>query len=382
MYPGKEDRMYWLQLLRKIVDPVLYTLKDGVLKRDMPSGRETRKSFAQLEAVGRIFMGMAPWIENVQFSESEERERQIYADLCRNAIDKITDPDSPDYIEFLQDIKYGQTLVDAAFLCQAIIRAKTELWDKLNEKTKINLLVSLKKTRSILPARNNWILFSAIIEAFFYAVGEDYDIVRIEYAVFQHEQWYKGDGIYGDGNAFHADYYNSFVIIPMLYDLLNTVKGSYADYGDKAFNIVLRNAKRYAVILERLIAPDGTFPVVGRSVTYRTGALQVLSQMAYTHNLPVEIAPAQVRCALTACIKRCFENPDNFDESNWLRMGFCGYQPSLAEGYITTGSLYLCTGVFLPLGLNEEDGFWSSDAEMYTSQKIWSGIDVQADHSI
>lgn len=378
----KEDREFWLNLMKKIADPVLYALKEGKLIESMPVGRESRRSFAHLEAIGRLFCGIAPWIESKKVNETEEKERQIYAELCRNAIDSITDPASPDYIEFLQGIKYGQTLVDAAFLCQGILRAKTELWDKLSDKTKKNLVESLKKTRKILPGRNNWLLFSAIIEAFFYAIDEDYDIVRIDYAIYQHEQWYKGDGIYGDGVAFHADYYNSFVIIPMLYDTLNTVKDFYGEYGVNAFNNVLRNAKRYAAILERIIAPDGTFPVVGRSSTYRTGALQVLAQMAYTHNLPADITPAQTRCALTAAIKRCFANPDNFDENNWLRIGFCGYQPSMGEGYISTGSLYLCSAVFLPLGLNEDEEFWSSDPELYTSQKIWSGIDVKADHAI
>jgi hypothetical protein len=35
-------------------------------------------------------------------------------------------------------------------------------------------------------------------------------------AVNVHETWYKGDGFYGDGPDFHWDYYNSFVIQPML----------------------------------------------------------------------------------------------------------------------------------------------------------------------
>ena len=45
--------------------------------------------------------------------------------------------------------------------------------------------------------------------------------MRVDYAVRQHEQWYKGDGAYGDGPEFHWDYYNSFVIHPMLVDVLD-----------------------------------------------------------------------------------------------------------------------------------------------------------------
>lgn len=35
------------------------------------------------------------------------------------------------------------------------------------------------------------------------------------------EEWYKGDGWYGDGPDFHFDYYNSFVIQPMIIQVLD-----------------------------------------------------------------------------------------------------------------------------------------------------------------
>jgi hypothetical protein len=52
--------------------------------------------------------------------------------------------------------------------------------------------------------------------------------MRVDYALRQHHQWYKGDGAYGDGPYFHWDYYNSFVIQPMLLDVLG-VCGSHYD---------------------------------------------------------------------------------------------------------------------------------------------------------
>ena len=41
----------------------------------------------------------------------------------------------------------------------------------------------------------------------------------------------------------------------------------------------------------------------------------------------------------------------NFDEHGWLTLGFAGHQPQIAERYISTGSLYLCSTVFTALGL-------------------------------
>ena len=54
---------------------------------------------------------------------------------------------------------------------------------------------------------------------------------------------------------------------------------------------------RYAEQLERIISPEGAYPVVGRSIVYRVGAFHALSQAALLHKLPSTVKPAQVRCA-------------------------------------------------------------------------------------
>ena len=91
--------------------------------------------------------------------------------------------------------------------------------------------------------------------------------------------------------------------------------------------------------------------------------------------------PAQVRSALTAVIRRQTV-PDTFDGRGWLTLGFCGHQPQVAEGYLSTGSAYLCTFVFLPLGLPAGDEFWSAPAEPWTSQRVWGGEPVMRDSAI
>ncbi len=146
---------------------------------------------------------------------------------------------------------------------------------------------------------SNWLLFSATVEAALARLGASWDRMRVDYAIRQHEQWYKGDGVYGDGPAFHLDYYNSFVIQPMLLDVLDVCRDEMPAWKDIATRVEPR-ARRHAAILERLIAPDGTFPAVGRSIAYRFGAFQLLAQMALRKALPAEVAPAQVRGALTA----------------------------------------------------------------------------------
>ena len=62
------------------------------------------------------------------------------------------------------------------------------------------------------------------MEAALQGAWRPWDRLRVDYALRQHEQWYKGDGAYGDGPSFHWDYYNSFVIHPMLVDVLDGVR--------------------------------------------------------------------------------------------------------------------------------------------------------------
>lgn len=379
---GSEDRRYWLDTLQRITRPVLTNLAQHRLKTKMPiEARPTatdRHKYAHLEALGRLLAGMTPWLELSSLTGAEEHARHAHAELARAAIAAATDPASPDFLNFDEG---AQPLVDAAFLAHALVRAPRELWQRLAAQTQKNLVAALKSARRIKPGFNNWLLFSAMIETFLCHIDEDWDALRVDYAVRQHEQWYKGDGLYGDGPEFHWDYYNSFVIQPMLLDVLRVVsQKSQAWDGFK--EPVLKRARRYAAIQERLISPEGTFPAIGRSLAYRFGAFQLLGQLALLKQLPETITPAQVRCALTAVIRRMIEAPGTFDQNGWLTIGFCGHQPGVGENYISTGSLYLCAVGMLPLGLPPEDEFWLAPPADWTAKKIWSGQNLEADHAL
>ena len=134
--------------------------------------------------------------------------------------------------------------------------------------------------------------------------------------------------------------------------------------------------------MERLINVDGSYPVLGRSIVYRAGVFHQLSDIALRKELPNSLKPAQVRSALTAVIKKTLESPSTFTKDGWLSIGLYGSQPSIADFYITTGSLYICTDVFVALGLPDTDEFWTAPAEPWTAVKVWRGEDVPADHAL
>jgi hypothetical protein len=380
---GAEDRAYWLALMLKIADPVLNNLAQGTLKAKMPIETRPymqpwRSPVTHLEAVGRLLAGMAPWLALDSLTGAEEELRRRYVQLAVKAITTILDPQSPDSINFTADI---QTLVDSAYLAHAVLRAPGILWQALGPQTQQRLVLALSATRVIAPYMNNWLLFSAMIEAMLYWAQADWDKARIDTALNKHEEWYKGDGHYGDGQDFHWDYYNSYVIHPMLLDILKVVSGMEDSYTQMQVREYKR-AKRYAAIQERLIAPDGTYPPIGRSLAYRFGAFQLLAQMALQHQLTPGLAPSQVRAGLNAVIRRVTSAPGMFDTEGWLTIGLYGHQSDLAEDYISTGSLYMCTMGLLPLGLPPTDEFWSAPAQDWTSKRIWAGQNLPADHAL
>ncbi|MBW8685333.1 DUF2264 domain-containing protein [Chitinophaga rhizophila] len=379
------DREYWAELLSRIAEPVMKNLALGQLRQHMPL--ETAPGYNKpvdkvtyLEAFGRTMAGIAPWLELGADGTAEGKIRARFIDYALKGTSQAVQPGGPDYMNFTGQYD-GQPLVDGAFLAHAFIRAPKQLWQPLPEAVKQQVVAGFKRLRSIRPGYSNWLLFAGIIEAALLLFGEEWDGMRIDYAVRKHQEWYKGDGMYGDGPEFHFDYYNGFVIQPMLTDILKVLadngKGSKKEY-DQAID----RMQRYGEIQERLISPEGTFPVVGRSMTYRNAVFQPLVQLALHEQLPATLPPAQVRAALTAVNKRIFEAPGTFDNKGWLQLGFCGHQPEIADVYTSTGSLYLCTTGFLALGLPAENAFWSAPAQEWTSQKAWAGKTVKKDHAL
>ena len=201
---------------------------------------------------------------------------------------------------------------------------------------------------------NNHLLFAAIIETFLLKVGEQVDQAKVFLACKKIEEWYVGDGWYSDGPSFSMDYYNDYVIHPMLVDIYQVLKEKKI-VSERQYNTAVKRMIRHSDFSERMIMPDGVFPAFGRSATYRTGAFQSLSQVALMKILPSYIHPAQVRCALTAVFVNMYDGNQNFDKNGWLVLGFNGHQPELADYYTTTGSLYMATLGFLALGLPADD---------------------------
>lgn len=380
--PGLDLRKDWIAMAERLGAPVLTALAERKLKATMPveahPTSKDRATVTHLEALGRLLAGLAPWLELGGDESAEGKKRAHWAELARRGIDAATDPASPDFMNFTIG---RQPLVDAAFLAQALRRAPNELWRKLEPRVQRNVVVALRSTRSIPPYESNWKLFATTVEVFLQGAGEQRDDARLFEGLRKHRDWYLGDGVYGDGSEFHWDYYNAFVIQPMLVEALEAVRGESAEWGDFHAKALPR-LTRYARLQESLVAPDGSFPATGRSIAYRCGAFHVLALAAWRHWLPAEVLPPQARVALGRVINRTLNAPGTFDANGWLTIGLAGHQPALGEGYISTGSLYLCSVALLPLGLPADDPFWTAPAAPTSWEKVWSGENQPADKAL
>lgn len=381
---SNNDRELWLYYLDKIARPVILNLANDSLKINMPvvlSGKidnpEHRTKVACLEAFGRTLSGIAPWLNGEGGTKEEVALRNRYRKWTLKALSNAVNPSANDYMQW----NGGQPLVDASYVAFGLIRCPW-LWEHLDSTVQKQVVTAFKITRINVPIYSNWLLFSGMIEAFFCKYGIDYDPVRIDYGIREFaEHWYVGDGMFSDGMQFHLDYYNSIVIQPNLATILNIIREKTRAY-DWFIPRLDKINKRYAEILERLINTDGSYPVIGRSVVYRGAAFHHLADMAFRKQLPESLKPTQVRSALTAVIKKTLEAPSTFTKNGWLNIGLYGSQPDLAEFYITTGSLYICTNIFVPLGLPANDEFWSAPAESWTAVRVWNGQNIAPDHAL
>lgn len=380
---GAQDRELWVKYLYKISYPVIHNLAEGTLCANMPLevGLDyggNVKEVTYLEAVGRMLAGVAPWLALPDDDTQEGVLRKKLKAEVWQGLTKAVDPEQPDYLNFK---KQHQPIVDAAYLAHAFLRAPKALWEPLDEVTKKRYVKEFQSLRNRSGAYNNWLLFSGITETFLAKIGEQDDPARINFARNKLKEWYVGDGWYSDGAKFSMDYYNDYVIHPMLVDMLGAlVEINRVD--SKEYDQALQRMIRHSEFSERIIAPDGTYPVFGRSVTYRTATFQSLAQVALMKKLPAHILPAQVRCALTKVFSNLYEGDQNFDANGWLVLGFNGHQPEMADYYSSTGSMYMATLGFLTLGLPADDPFWTDASADWTSKKAWNGEKTKRDYKV
>lgn len=383
--PKQSDREYWTSQAYKMAQPVLENMAQGKLQQNMltefsPSFDNRNRKVVYMETFGRLMAGIAPWLALPDDATAESRQRKQLREWALASYRNAVDPTSPDYLCWGVS---GQNLVDAAYIAESFLRAYDTLWQPLDTLTKQRYFKEFQKLRRIDPPYTNWLLFSSVIESFLAKAGGGYDEFRVNMACRKVEEWYVGDGWYADGPVFAFDYYSSYVFHAMYLETLQAMidakmntRIDYSKYHERA----LKRAQKYAIILERFISPEGTFPVIGRSTPYRLAAMQPLALLAWYQKMPKELTNGQVRAALTQVMHRMFDQQQNYNQKGFLTIGFCGSQPETADWYTNNGSLYMTSLAFMPLGLPANHPFWTDAPQPWTQVKAWNGRLFPKDH--
>ncbi len=373
-------RSEWVNTLYRIAHPILACGASESLRLKMPRLDSANFEDQYLEAIGRVVCGIAPWIELQEVGDEEEmRQRAECRELVIKTLESITRQGSKDYISFTNS---SQSLVDAAYLAQGFLRAPS-LWAEIGGETQQRLIEGFKSTRKFKPCDNNWLLFSSMVEAFLLSIGEEHDRHRLRHGIESFDlEFYMGDGIYGDGELFCMDYYNSYVIHPMLIDILQSLRHHNHKWAEGYYNRALPRYKRYFEIEERTISPEGTYPVWGRTHICRLGAFHAMSQGVLLGLTPDSLTISQIRGAMDALLDRFVSASGNFLDGDFLSIGISGAQPSMAESYVSMGSAYHCTTFFLCLGLSPASDFWRTEGSAWSSLKAFTGEDIVADHAL
>ena len=146
---------------------------------DAPGGLQDTRAVGR--RVARAHLGGLDRAVRGEVAAGDEARLQArFRTLAQSGLRVGLDPSSPDALNFTNE---SQPLVDAAFLGQALLRAPHTLRDGLDASTRARLVDALASTRQISPGFNNWLLFSATVEAGLASLGAPWDRVRVDYAL-------------------------------------------------------------------------------------------------------------------------------------------------------------------------------------------------------
>jgi hypothetical protein len=249
-----------------------------------------------------------------------------------------------------------QPIVEAANIAVALHLCRQQLWDALSSREQHQVADWLEHHARRVPWPNNWVLFTAVIEAFLSSAGVDTTRFRSDDQVRWAESWYLGGGWYTDGVRRNIDYYNAWVIHPFLwawYDMVGRQRDPDAAWRWR------QRLTEFGQTYPYLFGGNGSPVFQGRSLTYRTAALAPLwlGEMTGTSTLP----PGAVR-RLASGVLRYFVSA-GVGSDGPLSLGWRGAEHlPLTQHYSGPGSPYFAGMGFLGLALPADHPVWT-DAE-------------------
>ncbi|MER0239535.1 DUF2264 domain-containing protein [Fulvimarina sp. MAC8] len=276
--------------------------------------------------------------------------------LMRKTIAAGCDPAHPGYWGRAQD--RSQRCVEMAAIGMLLMMLPEEGWYPLTESEKQNLLTWLADIQTVQLVDNNWLFFAILVQEGLRKIGhadlidEDLQARYLD----RIDQWYLGDGWYGDGPELPIDHYNGFAM--HFYALL------YAQY---AVNPDPERARRYKARAGHFVqefihwfARTGETVMVGRSLIYRfaTAAFWGVAPFADQDSLSVGAMKG-----IWARQIRSWRSKPIFTSDGLLTRGYAYPNLTVCEEYNSPTSPYWAMKAFLPLAYGKDGAFWQAEEE-------------------
>ncbi|MFE2555313.1 DUF2264 domain-containing protein [Streptomyces sp. NPDC059352] len=270
-----------------------------------------------------------------------------------------TDGD-PDSWPLMTDTR--QAIVESASIALGLRLTRPWLWDRLDDRTRHQVVDWLRPALGPSPVDNNWWLFGLTVAGFLQDAGIETDraATTIDRSLARVEEWYLGDGWYSDGDNRAFDHYNAWALhfYPVLHAHLAGDRTLLDRYGPR----LRAHLDDYVHLFDTSGAP---LPY-GRSLIYRFAAAAAPWLGTLTGHTP--LTPGATR-RLTSGTLRYFLDRGATDERGLLTLGWHGPYPPLVQEYSGPGSPYWASKGFLGLLLPAGHPAWTDPEEPLPAER-------------
>jgi hypothetical protein len=357
---------HWLLTARQYASPA-----GGLIT---PPGRPSAAGIRSdgIEGFARSFLIAAPLLAG------RAEDPHDHAGWYARGLAAAMQPDGPDrwgraigVDEIKQWNGTPQPIVEAANLAFALAVSRPRFWDRLDDDLHDRTADWLAHHAAKHGSDNNWLLFTAVIEAFLRSAGYDVPGGHAQADVDLFESWYLGDGWYNDGpisattgRGNRVDHYNSWVIQPFLWQWYELT-----DQPPERRDRFLTRLGEFADSYAPLFAPDGSPLHQGRSLTYRQAVLGGLWAAALAEVGSAN--PGATRRLASGVLRHFTELGVGQDAAPSLGRSAARFLP-MCQVYSGPGSPYFAGMGFLGLAAPADHPLWTTPEHPQPSERAES----------
>ncbi|QEU48571.1 DUF2264 domain-containing protein [Schleiferilactobacillus harbinensis] len=326
------------------------------------SGAVYTEDRTEIEGFMRLLWGLGPL-----FTDSEQITAHLdWWEFTTTSITTCTNPASPDFWGAPALADYDQLFVEMGALTAFLFETQADFWDHLAAKDQTNILDWLEQVNHHVIPKTNWLLFRALVNAWFVHVGHAEHKALIDADLAITNSHYLDHGWSYDGYRDQIDNY-----IPFAYQFFTLLFIQFTGYGDQQETLIRERATAFVKSYANWFAADGAALPFGRSLDYRFAQAAFWAACAFAHvDLPAGYTLADVKHLLLNNLRWWFKQ-DMFQSDGLLPVGYAYPNMNFAEGYNAPASAYWALKVFIFMALPADDPFWSAkEAETFQFEPV------------